>query len=588
MKKRNYIGLGTSPHDPSIAIVNHRGELVFAEDGERYLQSKRAWCNPPDDFVRVGKLLQQYGEADAEFVIATSWRRRFLKKLEFFAFGPLRGLIRHRIGQENYDLLRCISAYANPRHGLNTEAHIRRLFGPQEVIRREYEHHLTHSAAACLSSTFDEAVSVVVDGMGESTSVKMYHYRRGEHTVVSRKNGSGSLGQFFSFVCELCGFSPVEGEEWKVMGLAPYGRKDERYYGLLRDMLVVDGLTLRESKRCRAAMRQLSAYRRDKDSPAIGHADLAFTGQLVFTEFMDELLKNVHALSLSDNLVLSGGCALNSAYVGHLAGRGPFANSYLFSAPADNGNSVGAALLAYRQDQKHWAPRRQVQSPYLGSCLSKDALEKLLQFGDLDRVPIGSDDALYDYVAGEISCGKIVAWVQDRAEFGPRALGNRSILADPRSPDVKELINAKVKFREEFRPFAPSILAEFGDEYFEHYCDTPYMERALKFRAEAALRVPGVVHVDGTGRLQSVHRDLNEKYYALIQAFHRITGVPILLNTSFNVMGKPIVHAVEDAVAVFMTSGIDLLVIDHYVFRKRAAAAAGSALERQHAAIAAA
>lgn len=583
--KRNYIGLSTSPHDPSIAIVNHEGKLVFAEDSERYLQSKRAWCNPPDDFVRIGKLIEQYCDPDAQFVIATSWRKRFLKKLEFFAFGPLRGLIRRRIGPENFDLLRCVSAYANTRHGLNTEAHIRRVFGPQDVIRREYEHHLTHSAAACMSSTFDDAVSVVVDGMGESTSVKMYRYRGGEHVALSRKNSSGSLGQFFSYVCDLCGFNPIEGEEWKVMGLAPYGRKDDRYYALLRDMLEVDGITLRESKRAQTAVQQLEKFRRAKGSPAIDHADLAFTGQLVFSEFLDELLQNVHRVAPSDNLVLSGGCALNSAYVGHLAGRGPFANTYVFSAPADNGNSVGAALLAYYEDCKHWPRRTQVQSPYVGSEMSKDAIDKLLRFGDLDHTTTTGGDDLYDQIAREISQGKIIGWVQGRAEFGPRALGNRSILADPRSPDVKELINARVKFREEFRPFAPSILAEFGDEYFENYCDTPYMERALKFRPEVAQRVPGVVHVDGTGRLQSVSKESNESYHALIQAFHRITGVPILLNTSFNVMGKPIVHSVEDAVAVFLTSGIDVLVIDRYVFRKRAAvqAPAHESFERQEA-----
>jgi carbamoyltransferase len=333
-------------------------------------------------------------------------------------------------------------------------------------------------------------------------------------------------------------------------------------------------------------MRQLMTYRRGKDSPAIGHADLAFTGQLVFTEIMDELLSNVYRLAPSDNLVLSGGCALNSAYVGHLAAHGPFANSYVFSAPADNGNSVGAALLAYAEDHKRGPRRTQIQSPYLGSEISQEALERLLRFGGLDHVLTASNEALYDYVADEISRGKIVAWVQGRAEFGPRALGNRSILADPRSPDIKERINASVKFREEFRPFAPSILAEFGDRYFEHYCDTPYMERALKFKPEAARRVPGVVHVDGTGRLQSVRKESNAAYYGLIEAFHRLTGVPILLNTSFNVMGKPIVHSVEDAVAVFQTSGIDLLVIDRHVFRKRAPAAATALAERQEEALA--
>jgi carbamoyltransferase len=571
--KRNYIGLGTSPHDPSIAILNDAGEVVFAEDSERYLQNKRAWCSPPDDFVRIGKLLKQYCDADAQFVIATSWRRKFLKRLEFATFGPMRGLIKRKIGHQNLNLLSCVAAYANPRHGVNTEAQIHRSFGPGTVERREFDHHLTHSATACLSSTYTEAVSVVIDGMGEAGSLAVYHFREGEHVQVSRRRSVGSLGQFYSFVCELCGFDPLAGEEWKVMGLAPYGRRDERWHGLLSQLLVVDGLKLREGTHSRAVTAELQNLRRKPNVAALDFADLAHTGQLVFSELLDKLLMNVHALGLSDNLVLSGGCALNSAYVGGIADRLPFSSSYVFCAPADNGNSVGAALLAHRQDHPQWQRRTSVRTPYLGSSLSDDVFGKLVAFGGLDSIEAASDARLYTEVADEIARGAIVAWVQGRAEFGPRALGNRSILADPRNPDVKEIINARVKFREEFRPFAPSILAEHGPGWFEHYCDTPYMERALRFKPEVAARVPGVVHVDGTGRLQSVHRELNPDYYGLIEAFYRRTGVPILLNTSFNVMGKPIVHSVEDAIAVFFTSGIDLLVIGRRVFRKPAASA---------------
>ena len=212
-----------------------------------------------------------------------------------------------------------------------------------------------------------------------------------------------------------------------------------------------------------------------------------------------------------------------------------------------------------------------MQSPFVGSRLSNDALGKLLEYGGFDAERVADTGELCRRVASSLSEGKIVAWVQGRAEFGPRALGNRSILADPRDADVKERINARVKFREEFRPFAPSILAEHADAYFEHACETPYMERALRFRPEMAPRVPGVVHVDGTGRLQTVKRELNPRYHALIEAFHAITGVPILLNTSFNVMGKPIAHSVEDSIAIFATSGIDVLVLDDVIVRKGAA-----------------
>jgi carbamoyltransferase len=164
--------------------------------------------------------------------------------------------------------------------------------------------------------------------------------------------------------------------------------------------------------------------------------------------------------------------------------------------------------------------------------------------------------------------GQLVGWVQGRAEFGPRALGNRSILADPRPPDMKDRINLRVKFREEFRPFAPSILDEFGDEYFESYQVSPYMERTLTFKESAREKVPAIVHVNRTGRLQSVRREWNEAYYELIYAFYQLTGVPMLLNTSFNVMGKPIMHSVEDAIGLFYTTGLDALAIEDYLIEK--------------------
>ena len=203
----------------------------------------------------------------------------------------------------------------------------------------------------------------------------------------------------------------------------------------------------------------------------------------------------------------------------------------------------------------------------MGSSLSGEALARLASYCKglvIRHLPT----TICEETARLLAAGKLAAWVQGRAEFGPRALGNRSILADPRNADMKARINQRVKFREEYRPFAPSILHEYGPEYFHEYRETLYMEQALLFRPEAAARVPAVVHVDGTGRLQSVKVELNPRFHRLITAFYRETGVPLLLNTSFNVMGKPMVHSVEDAVAVFMTCGLDILVIDDWLFAK--------------------
>jgi carbamoyltransferase len=204
-------------------------------------------------------------------------------------------------------------------------------------------------------------------------------------------------------------------------------------------------------------------------------------------------------------------------------------------------------------------------TPYLGSMVSTEPLERMAAWEPrLRRVGEG-----IPAVAAEILAeGKLLGWVQGRAEFGPRALGNRSILADPRPADAKDLLNAKVKYREAFRPFAPSILAEHGPDWFEAYQDSPYMERTLRWREAVRSRVPAVVHEDGTGRLQSVTAERNPRYHALISAFHALTGVPVVLNTSFNVMGKPILHTAEDAILMFYTTGLDALVIDDWLLTK--------------------
>lgn len=317
---------------------------------------------------------------------------------------------------------------------------------------------------------------------------------------------------------------------------------------------------------------KLLRMRRAVGSSPLEAADLAHTGQVVFSQVCEELLTNFSRCGGSGNLVYTGGCALNSAWNGRILERTPFEELYVFPAPADDGNALGAALLAYYEDHPPSEAPGRIRSPYLGSRMSGAALDRLDRFSGIPLTRLKPEE-IPEAGARLLADGKILGWVQGRAEFGPRALGNRSILADPRRADVKEALNDRVKFREEFRPFAPSILHELGPEYFEDYQRSPYMERALRFRAEVRDKVPGVVHVDGTGRLHSVEREMNERFHDLIAAFHRLTGVPLVLNTSFNVMGKPIIHSVEDAVAVFYTTGLDALIIEDILIEKEKGAA---------------
>ena len=565
----SYMGLACTFHDPAVAVVDAAGQVVFAQATERHLQVKRAFHCPPDGLPYISNVLRNHCEPGTDLVVAKSWSKRALRGvLVVRALQRLAGpLVRARTTWAPANaIFRSVLAALGSAISLSSET-VRQQFerDPRvgslrpNIAVRGYDHHLTHAAAACFTSPFEEAVCAVVDGYGEWSSTAFFHYREGRlRPLRPRHKSLNSLGFFYLFLCAACGFDPVLGEEWKVMGLAPYGKIDDWAYRQLRQALRVEGLRIVGARRLygnpvwRARLR-------------LAPEDLAFTGQKVFEECMAGLLGNLHGLGLSENLVLAGGCALNSSCNGKILSTTGFRRLHVFSAPADDGNALGAALLAYREDHPEWRPPPQIQSPYLGDAMSSETLERVLRWGapgSARHLPGGVHRA----AARALAEGKIIGWVQGRAEFGPRALGNRSILADPRRPEVKDRINRGIKFREAFRPFAPAVLHEHGPDFFESYEESPYMERTLRFRKEAAGRVPGVVHVDGTGRLQTVRKEWNERFHALLQAFYEITGVPVLLNTSFNVMGRPIVHSVEDAVAAFVTTALDALVIgDHFL-----------------------
>jgi carbamoyltransferase len=584
---RNYIGLSCSPHDPSIAVVNAQGHVVFAEALERPLQDKRAWCSAPDHVMRIGGILAEHCDAGSEIVAATTWSRA--TALQQLIAETMFRLINHRATSlraafvpQTTDYVEYLAHSMRTTLGQTGSALRLRLAQTRagrnsQVVFRHYDHHLTHAMAAAHSSPFEDAVCLVVDASGEFRAGSAYLFKRGTLTALRGASSSigGSLGIFYTALCEACGFDSMAGEEWKVMGLAAYGRFNQQYYDLMRPLMQVRGQKLVAGQGRLRRFNALYALRAKHVGSPQAAADLAYTGQQVFCELYLGLIGSLHALGLSDNLVVTGGCALNSSANGRIVAETPFKALFVPSAPADDGNAVGAALLAHRDDHRErWHPKNHVTSPYLGSTMRQTALSNLCRFGGLDSHEC-EEHELVERVAQLLSQGKIVGWVQGKAEFGPRALGNRSILADPRSAEVKDRINQRIKFREEFRPFAPSILEEDGAQYFENYQSSPYMERTLRFTAFGKATVPGVVHADGTGRLQTVTHALNPRFYALLLAFKRITGVPVLLNTSFNVMGKPIVHSVEDAVSVLMTSGLDVLVIDRQLFQKR-----GSELRR--------
>ncbi len=574
-----YIGLSITYHDPALAIVNDQGDVLFAEATERYLQSKRALNCPADPLLHVQALLQQYCPDAGEFVIASNWRKkRPLYENIVAALGCLTaaglkktGIKRLRSPLKNYQLHHMIACQRNNINsaGLNLARIIAQDYPGCAVSFVDYHHHLTHAATACYSSPFSESACAVIDSFGENGSMGFYHYKDQRLQCLYETRGTGSIGFYYMKVTELCGFDWLKGEEWKVMGLAPYGQLNQELYELLKTTITVQGYEcLHRSKDLFTSIAALEKFKRHKGDAIQLAADLAFTGQYFFAELMTQLLQHVQQETGCEKLVLGGGCALNSAYNGQIKKRTDFNQVFIPSAPADDGTALGAAWLALHHDQPKLAfTNSAIKSPYLGATISDTDVKNLMQYNrvlDIQYLP----ENICTITAELLAKGQLIGWIQGRAEFGPRALGNRSILADPCFATTKDKINQQVKFRESFRPFAPSVLHEHADEFFEYYHESPYMDKTLRIHDAMQAKIAAVCHIDGTGRLQTVKQEWNPRFYQLISCFYQQTRIPVLLNTSFNVMGKPLVHTLDDALGVFLNTGLDALVVNDYLIRK--------------------
>jgi carbamoyltransferase len=575
-----YLGLSVTYHDSALAIISEDGEVLFAEATERFLQNKRALNCEPDQLFFLPELLKEYCPKPQKIVIAINWRKKrplyenIVKRLGFLsAPGLLKtGIKKLHSPLTNTQLHHMMACQRNSidRAGLNLVRIIQELYPDCELTFKDYDHHLTHAAIACYGSPFEEAACAVIDSYGEHGSMAFYHYRNSKLERLHEAKGlsKASLGLYYMKITELCGFDWLKGEEWKVMGLASYGKLNQKLYDLLSSLIVVNGFDCTHPKGgFFQKIAQLDEFKQRPDSTLLELAEVAYTGQAFFADLATQLLSHLHKVTQCENLALAGGCALNSSFNGQITQRTDFKSVYIPSAPADDGCALGAAWLAYHEDNPQQIKSHKLQSPYLGSTIKNEALERFIRFNKsltIQHFP----NSICEESARLLSIGKLVGWVQGRAEYGPRALGNRSILADPRSASTQDLINEKVKFREMFRPFAPSILADYAEEYFENVQESPYMDKTLQIRKAMQGKIAAVCHVDGTGRLQTVKREWNPRFYGLIEQFYQLTQVPVLLNTSFNIMGKPLVHSLEDALTVFMTTGLDVLVVNDYLITK--------------------
>lgn len=448
----------------------------------------------------------------------------------------------------------------------------------------QVEHHRSHLASAFFASPFEEAALLSIDGSGDFTTTMTAIGNRNKIDVLESVDFPHSVGIFYTALTQLLGF-PHYGDEYKVMGLAPYG--EPKYVKELKDVLLFksDGLFKLNLKYFRSAKSGIISYGEDhipqvatlfseymttkfgaarkKDEPLSQyHKDLAASVQRITEELIFHILKNLQEKTGLKQVCIAGGVAQNSVANGKLTRNTGFTKVYIPSAGHDAGISMGAALYVYNQllNQPRAAP---IWSAYTGSKFTNEEIENYLRSRNISYEKY-SDEELYERIAERLINAGVVGWFNGRSEFGPRALGARSILADPRREDAKDLLNLKIKRRESFRPFAPSILKEYVTEYFEITDDVPFMEKVFPIRPGKYKIIPAVTHADGTGRLQTVDRNITPRYYDLIETFRRKTGVPILLNTSFN-ENEPIVNSPAEALECFLRTNMDMLVLENCV-----------------------
>jgi len=469
------------------------------------------------------------------------------------------------------------------------------------------EHHLSHAASAYLCSPFDEAAILTVDGVGEWVT-GTYGVGRGNDIKLHKQmEFPHSLGLLYSAFTAFLGFEVNEGE-YKVMGMAPYGvpRYDDKVWKMIQQnrdgsfALDMDYFCFHHStdKTYGRKFEQLFGAPRPSKmlffTEGTGfpqyfgtppgnyqelskqnqhYADIAASIQKVTEDLLVNMAKHLRQTTGMKRLCMAGGVALNSVANTRILRESGFEELYVQPAAGDGGGALGAALWAY--NTLLGKPRNfTMQHAYWGRENSDAEISDFLVQNNIPHTRFDNEDTLLDHVVDNLTGGKVVGWSQGRFEWGPRALGNRSIIADPRNPNMKDIVNAKIKFREPYRPFAPSVLAECAEKYFElpnatHHCPARYMLYVVPVREKEQATLPAITHVDGTGRLQTVFKEQSPRYYKLIERFGQATGVPVILNTSFNLKGEPIVNTPANAFNTFSKSEMDALVLGNFIIDKQ-------------------
>jgi len=589
----NILGVSAFYHDSAAALVCD-GKIVAAAQEERFTRKKQDSSFPIN---AVGYCLAEGGVAPGDLDALAFYDKpitKFARVLEtYFSVAP-KGLRPFMMALPLWMKEKLWIPYQ-----IETALHVNGFKQPGDLFFTE--HHEAHAASAFFPSPFESAAILTVDGVGEWATSSVGRGNGNKLELLQELHFPHSLGLLYSAFTYFTGFK-VNSGEYKLMGLAPYG--DPKYVDIIKENLIhihddgsivlnmdyfgyLDGLTMTND---RFATLFGGPARKPESEISQREMDLAKSIQVVTEEIVLKMANHAHELTGEKHLCLAGGVALNCVANGRLLREGPFEQVWIQPAAGDAGGALGAALSVWHsvQDNPRSADNRndQMRGSYLGPGFSDDEVEAYLQANGYVGTKL-SEEEWAPTIAELIDNQKVVGMFQGRMEFGPRALGGRSILGDPRSPKMQSVMNLKIKYRESFRPFAPSCLEERVNDYFEMDSPSPYMLLVAPVKGERCIQdsegkdlplrdrihvarsdVPAITHVDYSARVQTVNRETNPRYYDLIRAFEERTGFGILINTSFNVRGEPIVCTPEDAYRCFMRTEMDILVLGSFLLRK--------------------
>lgn len=556
------------------AAIFRDGVVLAAAEEERFLRQKGASEVFPSQSIRFCVREAKLALDDID-TVAVGWDH---SKYPDFMDRQMRSLP----GRERDPLADTVESIIHHKLSLEVanltiETGLARLGRKKPAKIAYYGHHLCHAASVHYLSGFDRSGILVLDGSGEELATTTWAGEGDDIRPVEQWKLPDSLGWFYAALTEFLGFRAYSSEG-KVMGLAPYGKADPGIRRLLERFCIRDAAHVyrvdprfvyygrrSHSRRFTDDLVELLGPPRLPDAPLTDrYRNIAFETQALLEDVAVRLAQRLNEKTGSDKLCVSGGVAMNCKMNGVLARQKFVRDIFIHPASHDSGTAIGAGLLAARDGGDN--PRKQrLSHAYWGSSYSNEDVETILK---QCHIPYRRIDDIASAAAALLADGKIVGWFQGRAELGARALGGRSILGNPLVPEMKDIINAKVKFREGFRPFAPSLVVEAMGKYMNNPKESPFMLLAYEFKPEYRKLLPAIVHVDGTVRPQTVSRDSNPVYWRLLDEFGKLTGHPVLLNTSFNVRGEPIVNSPHDAIRCFYSTGMDALAIGEYLIEK--------------------